>query len=173
MGAKRFSLASRLREANRFGLFAALLVFLSLLLPWYTLYLSFLAADQAVKLDIFVWGATGPYGTVMWIELASQTGLVEWLITFALPGPVLLGGTLSLIGAFRRVKWISAFGGILTLLEAAVSYFVISWIIKRGLWAGTAGSIVINPDSGFFVALISGTISIVSVLFQQAKKVDM
>lgn len=96
-----------------------------------------------------------------WIELAAQTGLVEWTITVALLGPVLLGGTLSLIGAFRTVRWIPTLGGTLTLLETAVSHLAIDWIIKRGLWA-SAGSIAMNPGPGFFVALISGSIGIAS-----------
>lgn len=111
--------------------------------PRYALHISFLPVGQTTRLEIFVWGAIGPYGTVWWIELAAQTGLVEWAIAVALLGPV--------------------------LLEAAVSHFAIDWIIKRALWA-SAGSIALNPGAGFFVALVSGSISIASAVFREVAK---
>ena len=151
---------------------AALLAFLSLFLPWYTIRFGFHAAERIVNIDVFPWGASGPHGTMTWVGLAIQTGLVEWMIAVVLLGPVLSGGILSLVAAFFGKRRIVVLGGILILLGTLISLIAVEWVLRRGLWAGTAGSVLMILKTGFFVAGSGGLIGIVGSILNQRRTIQ-
>jgi len=101
-------------KPNLLGVFAAIIGFVSLVLPWWTLTMSI--AYQTMNVVFYPWGLSGDLGEI----LSSTTELWWGYLAMVL---VVVGGVLGLIGSLmieKSTKMLLSASGLLSLLALLV-----------------------------------------------------